>query len=436
MKASDPSDSEVVFPKLLFWAGIAVLILLVVSSYWTTYTINQTIRNSATTSGINISEGLANAVAESIITKDYGLMEGIALQTLANKNILSVYIVDANDRILLHFKRGMVGSEPKLDFSGAKLDIPQGQSGNAFYESDKDFLVFWSSIDRGIHMGWVRIEISKLESEKIISALILNSLIALFLIFFVVLLFGVWKFRGYLLQIGFLNKKLSAKNVQKERQVISSHLMLMDTLGKMVAKRDSDTGLHNSRVTYIAVRIAEEMEHERDAMKTLIVGSFLHDIGKVAIPDAILLKPSGFTEEEWEIMKSHVFHGEQLVRDIGWLSDAHEIVANHHEKWDGSGYPKKTSGNNIPISARIFMVADSFDALCSERPYKKAFTYEESMEIIHKGANSHFDPKVVASFSVISQEIYDLLFCNNQFNVEGILKEKINEFFYNNSALS
>ena len=114
MKTSDLADSQVVFPKVLFWAGIAALILLVVSSYWTTYTINQTIRNSAATSGMNISEGLANAVAESIITKDYGLMEGVARQTLANTNILSVYIVDANDRILLHLNREMADINAKI----------------------------------------------------------------------------------------------------------------------------------------------------------------------------------------------------------------------------------------------------------------------------------------------------------------------------------
>lgn len=430
MKTSDLADSQVAFPKVLFWAGIAALILLVVSSYWTTYTINQTIRNSAATSGMNISEGLANAVAETIITKDYGLMEGVARQTLANTNILSVYIVDANDRILLHLNREMAGREAKLDFSEINIVAPQRRSRKSFYEPNEDFLVFWSSIDRGIHMGWVRVEISRLESEKIISALLLNSLIALFLIFFVVLLFSAWKFRSHLQQIGFLNKKLFAKNAQKEREIISSHLMLMDVLGKMVAKRDSDTGLHNSRVTYIAIRIAEKLEYKPDEMQSLIAGSFLHDIGKIAIPDAILLKPSGLTEEEWMIMKSHVFHGEQLVQNIGWLNIARDVVAGHHEKWDGSGYPRQLSGQNIPMSARIFMVADVFDALCSKRPYKKAFTYEESMEIIHKGANSHFDPHIVAVFSIISREIYDVLFNSTEHDIEKIFKEKIHQFFY------
>jgi HD-GYP domain-containing protein (c-di-GMP phosphodiesterase class II) len=195
-----------------------------------------------------------------------------------------------------------------------------------------------------------------------------------------------------------LNKDLFAKNVQKEREIISSHLMLMDVLGKMVAKRDSDTGVHNSRVTYMAVRIAEELEHEQDEMQSLIAGSFLHDIGKVAIPDGILLKPAGFTEEEWVTMKSHVFHGEQLVQNIGWLNIAYDVVAGHHEKWDGSGYPDGLKGEAIPLSARLMALADVFDALTTRRVYKPAFAHEEARRIILEDRGRHFDPVLVDIF--------------------------------------
>lgn len=424
------TNSKAVYPKLFIWVGLAALILMIASSFWTASAINQAILNSASTAGINISEGLANAAAESLIIKDYAMLETVARQTLANSNILSVRISDANNKILLNIKRDSVGSEPKLDFSETKLDRPENYSGEAIYEDTQNSVVFWSPIDRGIHMGLVRLEISKLESERILSALSINGLIVLFLTLFIVLIFGIWKLRNYLFSVGLLNKDLFAKNVQKEREIISSHLMLMDVLGKMVAKRDSDTGVHNSRVTYMAVRIAEELEHEQDEMQSLIAGSFLHDIGKVAIPDGILLKPAGFTEEEWVTMKSHVFHGEQLVQNIGWLNIAYDVVAGHHEKWDGSGYPRELSGDKIPLSARIFMVADVFDALCSERPYKKAFTYEESMEIIHKGANSHFDPHIVTIFSTISREIYDALFNSTEHDVEKMVNEKIHQFFY------
>ncbi len=403
---------------------------MMASSLWTARTIDQVVNNSATASGMNISEGLANAAAESLILKDYASLEGVARQTLTNSNVLSVLIVNNADKILLNLKRGTVGGEPKFDFAQTKLDRTQSDTKKSFYENTENSLIFWSPINRGVNIGWVRLEISKLESKNILSTPSMNGLFALFLTFFVVLVFGIWKLRSYLFRVGFLNKELLSKNAEKEREIISSHLLLMDVLGKMIAKRDSDTGLHNSRVTHISVRIAEELGHGQDQMESLIAGSFLHDIGKVAIPDRILLKPGGLTEEEWITMKSHVFHGEHLVQNIGWLNIAHDVVAGHHEKWDGSGYPRQLSGNEIPMSARIFMVADVFDALCSVRPYKKAFTYEESMEIIHKGANSHFDPHVVTIFSTISRDIYDVLFNSTDHEVEEMVKEKINEIFY------
>lgn len=430
MRTSDPVKSQVAYPKLFLWVGLAALVLMMASSLWTARTIDQVVNNSATASGMNISEGLANAAAEGLILKDYASLEGVARQTLTNTNVLSVLIVNDADKIILNLKRSKVGGEPKFDFAETRLERSQSDSSKSFYENTENSLIFWSPINRGVNIGWVRVEISKLESENILSALSLNGLIALFLTLFVVLIFGIWKLRSYLFRVGFLNNELFSRNAEKEREIISSHLTLMDVLGKMVAKRDSDTGTHNSRVTYIAVRIAEELEHEQDEMESLIAGSFLHDIGKVAIPDAILLKPAGFTEEEWVTMKSHVFHGEQLVQNIGWLNIAYDVVASHHEKWDGSGYPRQLSGNDIPISARIFMVADVFDALCSVRPYKKAFTYEESMEIIHKGTNSHFDPHVVTIFSTISRDIYDVLFNSTDYEVEEMVKEKINEIFY------
>ncbi len=207
--------------------------------------------------------------------------------------------------------------------------------------------------------------------------------------------------------------------------------MMMEALGQMVAKRDSETGAHNYRVTYVAIRIAEEMGYAGTAMQSLIAGSFLHDIGKVAIPDSILLKPGALSDAEWEIMKTHVTHGEQMVIHIGWLSKAQEIVANHHEKWDGTGYPKGVSGSDIPMSSRIFMVADSFDALCSERPYKKVFDYETSMNIIYQETETHFDPQVVHIFSSISKEIYEELARLSPTEIKELVASRVDLFFYN-----
>jgi putative nucleotidyltransferase with HDIG domain len=162
--------------------------------------------------------------------------------------------------------------------------------------------------------------------------------------------------------------RLSAENTSRTLEVLDSHIAMMEALGRAIAKRDSDTGAHNYRVAWIAARIAEEMGVEGSAMQSLIAGSFLHDVGKIGIPDAILLKPGRLDETEMAIMRTHVTLGEEIVRGMGWLDGAHEVVAAHHEKWDGSGYPRGLRAEAIPLAARICAVADVFDALCSKRP--------------------------------------------------------------------
>lgn len=134
--------------------------------------------------------------------------------------------------------------------------------------------------------------------------------------------------------------RLAADNDRKTHEVLESHLSLMEALGQAIAKRDSDTGTHNYRVAWIAACIAERMGLQGKAMQSLIVGSFLHDIGKIGIPDAILFKPAALDADELEVMRSHVQQGEEIVTGIEWLDDAHAIVAGHHEKWDGTGYPR------------------------------------------------------------------------------------------------
>ncbi|MEN6586144.1 MAG: HD domain-containing phosphohydrolase, partial [Sulfuricella sp.] len=148
--------------------------------------------------------------------------------------------------------------------------------------------------------------------------------------------------------------RLSADNERKAREVLDSHISMMEALGRDIAKRDSDTGAHNYRVAWIAARIAERMGLMGSAMQALIAGSFLHDVGKIGIPDAILLKPGKLDDAELVIMRTHVAQGEEIVTGMGWLDGANAVVAAHHEKWDGSGYPHKVSGEAIPLAARIF----------------------------------------------------------------------------------
>lgn len=224
--------------------------------------------------------------------------------------------------------------------------------------------------------------------------------------------------------------RLSDENSQRARALLDSYITMMEALGRAIAKRDSDTGAHNYRVAWIAARIAEEMGEPKESMRALISGSFLHDVGKIGIPDAILLKPGKLTAEEFDIMKTHVTLGEDIVDDIQWLDGAVDVVAGHHEKWNGTGYPRRLAGENIPKAARIFAVADVFDALCSKRPYKDPMPFEDAMAILHKDSGSHFDPAVVAAFDRIAHKIRDALAGGHEDDARTLLKEQMKKYFY------
>jgi len=139
-------------------------------------------------------------------------------------------------------------------------------------------------------------------------------------------------------------------------------------------------------------------------MQALIAGSFLHDVGKIGIPDAILLKPGKLDAAEFVIMRTHVAQGEEIVTGMGWLDGANAVVAAHHEKWNGAGYPRQLVGEDIPLSARIFAVADVFDALTHDRPYKPAWPVERAIAEIERAAGSQFDPGVVAAFLAMQKD--------------------------------
>ncbi len=212
--------------------------------------------------------------------------------------------------------------------------------------------------------------------------------------------------------------------------LLESHLETVKILGSAIAKRDSDTSAHNFRVTIMAVRIAEVLGVKGKEMQRLIKGAFLHDVGKIGITDNILLKPARLDEAEFEIMKTHVNHGVDIVTrnewlkkqleefqshvDEGvhllshssWLDEATAVVGGHHEKFDGSGYPGGLKGDEIPLVARIFAVADVFDALTCERPYKKPYSFERSMAILEEGRGSHFDPGVLDTFKALADSFY------------------------------
>ena len=223
--------------------------------------------------------------------------------------------------------------------------------------------------------------------------------------------------------------RLAAENARKTREVLDSHISMMEALGRAIAQRDSDTGAHNYRVAWIATRLAERLGLAGEAMQALIAGSFLHDVGKVGIPDAILLKPGRLDAEEFDIMRTHVRQGEDIVRGLGWLDGAHAVVAGHHEKWDGSGYPRRLVGEEIPLAARIFAVADVFDALCSRRPYKEPMGFEAAMAILTRETGRHFDPRVLAAFTPMAQEVFTRLANTSEEDTRRLLEESLHRHF-------
>jgi len=183
----------------------------------------------------------------------------------------------------------------------------------------------------------------------------------------------------------------------------SSYFDTIRSLIKALEFRDMETEGHSERVVALSVELANRLGLSRREKGKLILGSYLHDIGKIGVSDTILLKPGRLSEQEREIMKTHVTKGYEIIRDVEILRDASDVVLGHHERWDGSGYPSGRSGENIPISARIFALVDVFDALMSKRPYKEALSYEETMEIIGSESEAHFDPRVVDAFRGITK---------------------------------
>ncbi|NUM48077.1 MAG: HD domain-containing protein [Anaerolineales bacterium] len=162
--------------------------------------------------------------------------------------------------------------------------------------------------------------------------------------------------------------------------------------------RDFETREHTERVTNLTLQLAHHMGLNGESHNYIRWGALLHDIGKIGVPDAILLKPGPLTKEEWDVMRQHPVYAYQMLVDVTFIGPAIEIPYLHHEKWDGTGYPLGLKGEDIPLSARIFAIVDVWDALCSKRPYRDAWEREQILDHIRKGSGKHFDPKVVEAF--------------------------------------
>jgi len=162
--------------------------------------------------------------------------------------------------------------------------------------------------------------------------------------------------------------------------------------------RDKETEGHTQRVTVLTVKLAESMGFNPSELVQVRRGALLHDIGKMGVPDRILLKPDKLTDDEWVIMRMHPTYAYQMLKPISYLRQALDIPYGHHEKWDGSGYPRGLKGENIPLAARIFAIVDIYDALTSDRPYRKSWGQGKTLEYIRELSGTHLDPQVVAAF--------------------------------------
>ena len=216
---------------------------------------------------------------------------------------------------------------------------------------------------------------------------------------------------------------------RQKNELLISHLQMINALGNAIAKRDNDTDSHNHRVVYYAIRLAEALGLGDNAIRSIIKGAFLHDIGKIGIRDDILLSKAHMDKAMFKTMQRHPLIGEEIVANVSWLEDARAIIRYHHERFDGKGYPDGLSGEEIPFSARLFTLVDVFDALTSERPYKEAFSLEKALQIIADDSGSRFDPQITERFLEIAPSIYDAIAGKSVSELFALLIEDVKHYF-------
>ncbi len=203
------------------------------------------------------------------------------------------------------------------------------------------------------------------------------------------------------------NEILEKKVLQRTRAINETRLQVVRHLGRAAEYRDNETGLHIIRMSKIAAMLAKEAGMSEYKCDLLLNASPMHDIGKIGIPDNILLKPGKLEADEWGVMQTHAKIGSDILSgdDSDLMKMAHDVALTHHEKYNGKGYPNNLQGEEIPIVGRITAIADVFDALTSERPYKKAWSVEKAIDLIKRESGQHFDPQLVKLFIKILPEV-------------------------------
>ncbi len=188
----------------------------------------------------------------------------------------------------------------------------------------------------------------------------------------------------------------------RAQELRSSYRATVQALSNAVEARDAYTGKHAERVTAYGIALAAAAGLDTDLVPGLEFGFLLHDVGKVAVPDAILFKPSSLDDAEFALIAQHPVIGADIVKDIDFLGEGKLVVRHHHERWDGAGYPDRLAGEEIPLAARVFAVADALDALTTDRPYRRGTRFSRARAEIREHSGSQFDPEVVAALDTIS----------------------------------
>ena len=219
-----------------------------------------------------------------------------------------------------------------------------------------------------------------------------------------------------------LEEKVQERTEQLRLAVQKIGEYSLDTIHRLTRAseyKDEDTGAHIQRMSRYSTTVACQMGFTRNELKSVLYAAPMHDVGKIGIPDRILLKPGKLDANEWEIMKKHAIFGWKILRgsEADYLKLGEVIALTHHEKWDGSGYPNGLVGEDIPMVGRITAIADVFDALTSKRPYKDPFSIDKSLAIIWEGRGIHFDPAVVDAFFAVKDKI---LFIKNKYSDEEV----------------
>src|SRR3984957_7075295 len=207
-----------------------------------------------------------------------------------------------------------------------------------------------------------------------------------------------------------------------------SYDITLEALGDALDKKDAETEGHSKRVTAFTIAIARHMGLSKDKIAVIARGAFLHDIGKMAVPDAILRKPGKLTPDEILVMQEHCYHGYEILKKIPFLGEAAEIVYAHQERYDGTGYPRGLKGDQIPLGARMFSVADTLDAITSDRPYRPAQSLTAARIEIEKWSGRQFDPEIVKAFLSMDENIWPHL----RKEVDG----QVQRFAYSTAAKS